>query len=127
MKKKNLIWMLTFMMVATMCVCFTSCSKDSDDGSKRSGGSASSALVGTWSRSYQTGDGNKAKETWTFNTSSGSYSNAYQTATFTYYAAQGYLYLKIKYNDMSSYVEDVKQYSISGNTLYLDGNQFTKQ
>lgn len=127
MKKNIFLTLLIFMMAAIMGIGFASCSKDSDDGSKGSGGSASSALVGTWSRSYQTGDGNKAKETWTFNTSSGSYSNAYQTATFTYYDAQGYLYLKIKYNDMSSYVEDVKQYSISGNTLYLDGNQFTKQ
>ena len=40
MKKKNLIWMLTFMMVATMCVCFTSCSKDSDDDN---GG-----IIGNW-------------------------------------------------------------------------------
>lgn len=127
MKKKKYIWtLLTFMVVAMISVGITSCSKDSDDDG--SGGDTNSALVGTWSRSYNTGDGKTATESWTFNqSSSGSYRNAYQTATFTYYDAQGYLYLKIKYNDMSSYVEDVKQYSISGQTLYLDGNKFTKQ
>lgn len=126
--KKKFIWsLLTFMMIAMMSVAFASCSKDSEDESGGGNGSASSALVGTWSRNYQTGDGKKAKETWSFKGSSGSYSNAYQTATFTYYDAQGFLYLKIKYSDMSSYVEEVKQYSINGNTLYLDGNQFTKQ
>ena len=86
------------------------------------------ALVGTWSRDYSTADVPNAKEVYTFNNNgTGSYKNAYQTGTFTYVAANGYIVAKIKYSDFSTIFEDEWPYTINGNTLTLNGNQYKKQ
>jgi len=128
MKTKLLSWM-TIAMMAFVSVGFASCGGDDDDknGGGSGGGTSSNVLVGTWSRDYYTGDGTKAKEVFTFSASSGTYRNAYQTATFTYAAANGYIAIKIRYSDSSEVIDDVWPYSVNGKTLLLNGISFTKQ
>lgn len=128
--KKTLFQLMAVMLMAMMAVSFVSCGDDDDDNGNGNGGggTAANSLVGTWSRSYSTYDGTSSKETYTFNNNgSGTYKNAYQTASFSYIAANGYIAVKIRYRDSSSTVEDVWSYSISGNTLYLNGNSYQRQ
>lgn len=130
--KKVLLGFLSILMMAVVCVSFSACGSDggSSDGNNDDSGSGSpaNALVGTWSRNYSTADVPNAKEVYTFNNNgSGSYKNAYQTATFTYGIANGYLSVKIRYSDSSYTVDDVWSYTINGNTLTLNGNQYKKQ
>lgn len=130
--KKVLLGFMTILMMVVVCVSISACGSDggsSDGGSgDGSGGSPANALVGTWSRNYSTADVPNAKEVYTFNNNgSGTYKNAYQTATFTYGIAQGYISVKIRYSDSSSIIDDVWSYSINGNTLTLNGNQYKKQ
>lgn len=130
--KKVLLGFMTILMMVVVCVSVSACGSDggsSDGGSgDGSGGSPANALVGTWSRNYSTADVPNAKEVYTFNNNgSGTYKNAYQTGTFTYGIAQGYISVKIRYSDSSSIIDDVWSYSINGNTLTLNGNQYKKQ
>lgn len=131
--KKRLFGLMTILMMVVVCACFTACGSDggsSDDnsGDGGGGGSPANALVGTWSRNYSTADVPNAKEVYTFyNNGSGAYQNAYQTATFAYGVANGYISVKIRYSDSSSVIDDVWSYTINGNTLTLNGNQYKKQ
>lgn len=130
--KKRLFGLMTILMMVVACVAFTACGSDggsSDDNSgDGGGGSPANALVGTWSRNYSTADVPNAKEVYTFNNNgSGTYKNAYQTATFVYGVANGYISVKIRYSDSSNIIDDVWSYSINGNTLTLNGNQYKKQ
>ncbi|MBR0201585.1 MAG: hypothetical protein IJQ44_03890 [Bacteroidaceae bacterium] len=129
MNKKCLFTLMTMLMMVMVSVGFASCSKD-DEGTDKGGGvgSTTSTLVGTWSRDYNTGSGTKSKETYTFgNGGTGTYKNAYQTATFSYVASGGHIAVKIRYSDSSTTIDDVWTYSISGKTLTLNGNKYTKQ
>lgn len=125
--KKNLFQLMAILMVAMLCVGFVSCGSDDEDDHGGGSGTEASALIGTWTREYYTGDGTKAKETFTFKNGSGSYSNAYQSATFTYTAANGYIAVKIRYSDSSTTIDDLWSYNIEGKTLYLNGNKYSKQ
>ena len=129
--KKTLLGLMAIVLMAVVCVGFSACGSDGDDngnGGGNGGGSTSNALVGTWSRNYSTADVPNAKEVYTFNNNgSGAYKNAYQTATFVYSAANGYIAVKIRYNDSSSTIDDVWSYTINGKTLTLNGNQYQKQ
>lgn len=131
--KKVLLGFMTILMMVVVCVSVSACgsdggSSDGGSGDGGGGGSPANALVGTWSRNYSTADVPNAKEVYTFNNNgSGTYKNAYQTATFTYGIAQGYISVKIRYSDSSSIIDDVWSYSINGNTLTLNGNQYKKQ
>ena len=131
--KKRLFGFMTILMMVVVCVCFTACgsdggSSDNNSGDGGGGGSPANALVGTWSRNYSTADVPNAKEVYTFNNNgSGTYKNAYQTATFSYGVANGYISVKIRYSDSSSVIDDVWSYTINGNTLTLNGNQYKKQ
>ena len=131
--KKYLFGFMTILMMVVVCVCFTACgsdggSSDNNSGDGGGGGSPANALVGTWSRNYSTADVPNAKEVYTFNNNgSGTYKNAYQTATFSYGVANGYISVKIRYSDSSSVIDDVWSYTINGNTLTLNGNQYKKQ
>jgi hypothetical protein len=130
--KKVLLGFMTILVMVVVCVSVSACGSDggsSDGGSgDGSGGSPANALVGTWSRDYSTADVPNAKEVYTFNNNgTGSYKNAYQTGTFTYVAANGYIVAKIKYSDFSTIFEDEWPYTINGNTLTLNGNQYKKQ
>ena len=131
--KKVLLGFMTILMMVVVCVCFTACgsdggSSDNNSGDGGGGGSPANALVGTWSRNYSTADVPNAKEVYTFNNNgSGTYKNAYQTATFAYGVANGYISVKIRYSDSSDIIDDVWSYTINGNTLTLNGNQYKKQ
>lgn len=130
--KKVLLGFMTILMMVVVCVSVSACGSDggsSDGGSgDGSGGSPANALVGTWSRNYSTADVPNAKEVYTFNNNgSGTYKNAYQTATFAYGVANGYISVKIRYSDSSDIIDDVWSYTINGNTLTLNGNQYKKQ
>jgi hypothetical protein len=131
--KKRLFGFMTILMMVVVCVCFTACgsdggSSDNNSGDGGGGGSPANALVGTWSRNYSTADVPNAKEVYTFNNNgSGTYKNAYQTATFAYGVANGYISVKIRYSDSSDIIDDVWSYTINGNTLTLNGNQYKKQ
>lgn len=130
--KKVLLGFMTILMMVVVCVSVSACGSDggsSDGGSgDGSGGSPANALVGTWSRDYSTADVPNAKEVYTFNNNgSGTYKNAYQTATFAYGVANGYISVKIRYSDSSDIIDDVWSYTINGNTLTLNGNQYKKQ
>ena len=131
--KKRLFGFMTILMMVVVCVCFTACgsdggSSDNNSGDGGGGGSPANALVGTWSRNYSTADVPNAKEVYTFNNNgSGTYKNAYQTATFSYGVANGYISVKIRYSDSSDIIDDVWSYTINGNTLTLNGNQYKKQ
>ena len=131
--KKRLFGFMTILMMVVVCVCFTACgsdggSSDNNSGDGGGGGSPANALVGTWSRNYSTADVPNAKEVDTFNNNgSGTYKNAYQTATFAYGVANGYISVKIRYSDSSDIIDDVWSYTINGNTLTLNGNQYKKQ
>ena len=123
---------MTILMMVVVCVSVSACGSDggsSDGGSgDGGGGSPANALVGTWSRNYSTADVPNAKEVYTFNNNgSGTYKNAYQTATFAYGVANGYISVKIRYSDSSDIIDDVWSYTINGNTLTLNGNQYKKQ
>ena len=125
--KKSLWSLPTILMVAMLSIGFVSCGDDEDDDIIDSG-ITSNSLIGTWSRNYTTADGINATEVYTFSKNgSGTYKNAYQTATFTYVAVSGYISVKIRYNDSSNTIEDVWSYSISGRTIIINGNQYTKQ
>lgn len=130
--KKVLLGFMTILMMVVVCVSVSACGSDggsSDGGSgDGGGGSPANALVGTWSRNYSTADVPNAKEVYTFNNNgSGTYKNAYQTATFAYGVANGYISVKIRYSDSSDIIDDVWSYTINGNTLTLNGNQYKKQ
>ena len=130
--KKVLLGFMTILMMVVVCVSVSACGSDggsSDGGSgDGGGGSPANALVGTWSRDYSTADVPNAKEVYTFNNNgSGTYKNAYQTATFAYGVANGYISVKIRYSDSSDIIDDVWSYTINGNTLTLNGNQYKKQ
>lgn len=131
--KKRLFGFMTILMMVVVCVCFTACgsdggSSDNNSGDGGGGGSPANALVGTWSRNYSTADVPNAKEVYTFNNNgSGTYKNAYQTANFAYGVANGYISVKIRYSDSSDIIDDVWSYTINGNTLTLNGNQYKKQ
>ncbi len=127
MKKFFFSLMVMMAMLVSMSL---SARSSSDDESNDNGGGVTNTntLVGTWSRDYYTGDGAKSKEVYTFsNNGSGTYRNAYQSATFSYVAANGYIAAKIRYSDSSTIIEDVWSYSIAEKTLYLNGNQYVKQ
>ena len=125
---KKFFFSLMVMMVMSVSMSLSACSSDDESNDNGGGVTNTNTLVGTWSRDYYTGDGAKSKEVYTFsNNGSGTYRNAYQSAAFSYVAANGYIAAKIRYSDSSTIIEDVWSYSIAEKTLYLNGNQYVKQ